>query len=954
MKRCVAFTLFCVLTPALARAQIVVTAPAAQTNLAAADDFATRAFQDAWDMNERTDFGWWLYGSDAPFTNLTNPVFSNGIFSATVSGAPGSISQASLFLLETGNPVSAPIGKIGTNYPINASAYTHLVVRMRVDNGTNDVGASALGRLLFSPTTIYDGETELGSIFLTRGWFIYDINVPALTRLAGPNVPWAGVVRSLRWMPTQRGGETLDIDWVRLVQNDPTLYRSITWTGSANADVYLDNDNNPGNGTLGRIATGVTSPYSFFTGALPGGDYYAVVVPKDGAVGASSAHSAGFFRVNDIPRLTFVTPSAEGSSDDFAVARLGNAWDFDSLNDIDLRVGIQSGDTIGPLLLENEAGTVVSPQNVYTGISSPGGPQSGGFGDPQLYMLFWDFKGKTTRIDPNRYRIFTADFGIPNLPRSLPGGSIARLLWRVAGEPVLQVSKELIFNHKAGSSVLSTINFDMKTLPLDPTSASTTGWNGQIEAFRFDPHEFSNPTQFYVKRIKLAALDRTHSQQYTFQWNYSEPTGTVSLYLDSSSARAFNPATSTLIASNQNAAAGSYTWSSLGVPDGTYQVYAVFTDGVNSNQFYAPWPIIVDNASGVLPTILLNRSTLYYGSVGNSRTSSQIVRLNFSGAGSQCWAASSSNPNVTVSPTGGTGAAFLTISAAGSFGLGATSSVVTVSSCSSTFNAASVGVVVRVLNSSLPPTGSVDSPAQGSGVSGSVPVTGWVADDIQVSRVTVCRDPVGAEPNTPNALCANQPKIYIGDGVLVDDARPDIEAAFALPFNYRGGWGYLMLSNFLPNGGTGTFNIFVYATDKEGFVTQIGAKTIIGQNNVATAPFGAIDTPNQGETICGNNYVNFGWALTQPGKTIAPDGSSITVFIDGLPVGKPGPLSARPDITFFFPGYNTNNAVGGYAFDTTAYSNGVHTIAWVVIDSGGNSAGVGSRYFTIANPCTGP
>jgi hypothetical protein len=59
----------------------------------------------------------------------------------------------------------------------------------------------------------------------------------------------------------------------------------------------------------------------------------------------------------------------------------------------------------------------------------------------------------------------------------------------------------------------------------------------------------------------------------------------------------------------------------------------------------------------------------------------------------------------------------------------------------------------------------------------------------------------------------------------------------------------------------------------------------------------------------------------------------------------------RPDIASLFPGYaNSGGAVGHFALDTTTLSNGVHTIAWVVVDSGGNASGIGSRYFTVANP----
>ncbi|MCP4154766.1 MAG: hypothetical protein GY757_44000, partial [bacterium] len=38
-----------------------------------------------------------------------------------------------------------------------------------------------------------------------------------------------------------------------------------------------------------------------------------------------------------------------------------------------------------------------------------------------------------------------------------------------------------------------------------------------------------------------------------------------------------------------------------------------------------------------------------------------------------------------------------------------------------------------------------------------------------------------------------------------------------------------------------------------------------------------------------------------------------------------------------------------FHMDTTQYPNGVHSIAWTVSDDAGNSAGIGSRYFTVTN-----
>src|SRR5215203_1792518 len=62
----------------------------------AADDFATRAFQDPWDMSQRTDLGWWTFGTDtASGANFVNPTYANGLFSGTMNGS----ATAALFLL---------------------------------------------------------------------------------------------------------------------------------------------------------------------------------------------------------------------------------------------------------------------------------------------------------------------------------------------------------------------------------------------------------------------------------------------------------------------------------------------------------------------------------------------------------------------------------------------------------------------------------------------------------------------------------------------------------------------------------------------------------------------------------------------------------------------------------------------------------------------------------------
>jgi hypothetical protein len=242
---------------------------------------------------------------------------------------------------------------------------------------------------------------------------------------------------------------------------------------------------------------------------------------------------------------------------------------------------------------------------------------------------------------------------------------------------------------------------------------------------------------------------------------------------------------------------------------------------------------------------------------------------------------------------------------------------------------------------SPPPFGSFDTPASMSDVSGSVAFTGWALSSAGITFVDIWREPVSGE---------GAALVYIGQADSVTGTRGDVASAYpSYPENVAAGWGYLMLTNELP-GGNGTFLIHAIAHDKGGNSTDLGVKTIIVDNKDATAPFGSIDTPGQGATVSGTAYVNFGWALTPIGKSIPIDGSTIWVYIDGLPIGHPVYNNPRMDIETLFPGYaNSGGAVGYYYIDSTQLTNGLHTIAWSVTDNLGAKSGIGSRYFIVQN-----
>ena len=199
--------------------------------------------------------------------------------------------------------------------------------------------------------------------------------------------------------------------------------------------------------------------------------------------------------------------------------------------------------------------------------------------------------------------------------------------------------------------------------------------------------------------------------------------------------------------------------------------------------------------------------------------------------------------------------------------------------------------------------------------------------------------------------------MFIGDAVQVDGARPDIDAARSLPFDYQAGWGYLLLTNMLPRQGNGTFKLFAYADDVDGHHVLLGSKTITCDNAHSLRPFGAIDTPTQGGVVSGTAYVNFGWVLTPMPNTVPIDGSTIMVYIDGVPVGHPTYNQFRSDIAALFPGFNNSGgAVGYFMIDSTTLSNGVHTISWGVTDNARQCGGHRQPVFHRAersNPIVG-
>lgn len=336
--------------------------------------------------------------------------------------------------------------------------------------------------------------------------------------------------------------------------------------------------------------------------------------------------------------------------------------------------------------------------------------------------------------------------------------------------------------------------------------------------------------------------------------------------------------------------------------------------------------------------ISLNRTKFYYGAiVGGTKTGGQTLRINNSGGGTLSWSIASSASWLSGAPTSGTGAGVVTLSV-NTTGLtaGTYTGTITVSAtgASNTPQTVSVTLTVKSSTSDQSPFGDFATPVSGSSVSSSVAVTGWALDDIDVASVKIYNG-----------------STYIGDAVFVEGARADVAAAYpTYPKNYQAGWGYMLLTNFLPGGGNGTYTLYAKVTDSYGHVVTLGSKVIYCNNADAVKPFGAIDTPAQGGIASGTSYTNAGWALTPQPNMIPTNGSTVEVYIDSVKKGTATYNQYRSDIASLFPGYaNTSGAAGTFSFNTTAYSNGVHSIFWIATDDAANADGIGSRFFIVQN-----
>ena len=393
-----------------------------------------------------------------------------------------------------------------------------------------------------------------------------------------------------------------------------------------------------------------------------------------------------------------------------------------------------------------------------------------------------------------------------------------------------------------------------------------------------------------------------------------------------------------------------------------------------------------ESSSTAGPVVGLSPSALRFAALKTggtlTSTSAQTATISQTGTGPVAWNAAANQSWVTISPTSGSGTSTFSISINNTGGAlsGTQSATITVTMVGASNTSLSLPITLTVYStgSTSAPFGVVDTPASGATVQGAIPMTGWALDDIGVNRVEAWRNCLEAIDRSRGAcvspaagLTANY--VFLGKAFLLAGARPDVEALNpTYPLAYRAGWGFMLLTNALPHqikgttvGGQGSYVLSAFAIDEEARASLLGTKTIAVDNDHATVPFGAIDTPVQGGTIPEaaapynnvNAYPVFGWAMTELGKCIATTSTSAyKVFIDGVQRSlTPGSNwfagLNRADLAAAYPGLcNSTNALAMYQLNASALglTTGLHTVSWDVTDSAGQTvAGLGTRFFNI-------
>lgn len=602
--------LFC----SLASAQsITLTGPSSAISVQEGDDFATEQLGNPWDMNQLRDFGW-DQNFGAASINVSNGVWSGanetpgGYLFPLFPGFKGLLSSDRL-------PGNTQLPGFGINHRINTQKYTLLSYR---SNHTNRATLAVYWedddtRVQYWPDpesprgASYDGYYHYAVPYLHQGWHVYSFDMTNLnSSFAQVQGSWSGSVYALRLDPSVTGGvgATTQFDWVRLVDPNSAPYLNISWNSRNLSQfyiitVYLDSDNSGYDGSpIARFTDGNDpGSYNLPTAMLPPGNHYFYVTAQEafpgGALGA--LHRSGYsarLTINAKPSGHFTSPT-QATGTDYATSELNNPWDMDSAVDVPNLNTALFPDVWRQFTQASFAPNAEAEQagKVFQALAdAPWSHIGNNESDVQVHMNV----PAATPINPSRYRYLTYRLAVdpslyPTIHDKVQRG------W---------VSRQVFWNTNVitdGGSTLAHIVYEgWNTYTIDLWDESYTDhgipWEHfqRIDHFRIDPLETDVPTWFYLDWAKLTTENYISNNTFNISFDIAD---TDSLYLnaelyydtDDSGYNGTHIATLTGLSAGSH----SHSWNTAGVADGSYFLYLVLSDGVNTSRVYAPVRVIV-------------------------------------------------------------------------------------------------------------------------------------------------------------------------------------------------------------------------------------------------------------------------------------------------------------------------------------------------------------------------
>ncbi len=493
--------------------------------------------------------------------------------------------------------------KLGNYYPVDASKYRTASWKIRVSQPSH-----------FGFLWSRNNEVPGSGIYLWDGYFLPGAGVPtpanswSIKHYYLPDNDsvndWSGSISGLTIIPSQsQGPGTTMIDWIRLIDPSTSPVVRFNWNANgasgdpfANVAIYVDSDAANYDGQMLQRGIAVNGFYDLTTGILEPGLYYfyAQLESSNGLIPNVGARSnyLGPVRVNGSPSLKFISPSRTSGSEYSRDERL-DPWDMNSASDLQ-NLTQADGTPTTPMFrgFHNH-----SFQNGYFFATSDG-PQPGVEVDTQVHLTVPSNKP----IDTSKYRYFCVNWQIDstNLTRSgdpaqlYDAGWFTRLVWVKNGTggnslgstrghfPV--ESSNLYPDYQNG---FVTYCYDMW---IEPAEAGPTWLDiSRVTTLRFDPLEATPATGFSINWAGLYAENKSNgSGLYDISLTVQDPENDnldVALYYDSDRANFDGQLIATL--TQRQPGTLSYSWNTTGIAAGSYYVYAVVSDGLNTTKTYA-------------------------------------------------------------------------------------------------------------------------------------------------------------------------------------------------------------------------------------------------------------------------------------------------------------------------------------------------------------------------------